>query len=234
MFGNRKTEIKTTKPQTTMETMTENKTNFVDLGLPSGTLWADRNLGAEKPEDYGELRTFDEAKADAATSAQWTELTEKCEWRWQGGGYEVVGKNGNSIFLPSAGYRYGATLDHQGTYGYYWSSSLNTGFAQFAFNAYFSASHVWPAYSNNRFYGFSVRPVCKPGEGKEERSGQETAAEREHKFAVCYTTRRDGTQVTDTYTLANRNHRKEFVYLMTSAAMGENPDVKRLTVDFTD
>lgn len=25
----------------------------IDLGLPSGTLWADRNLGAKRPEDYG-------------------------------------------------------------------------------------------------------------------------------------------------------------------------------------
>ena len=27
--------------------------NLVDLGLTSGTLWMDRNVGAEKPEDYG-------------------------------------------------------------------------------------------------------------------------------------------------------------------------------------
>ena len=27
--------------------------NFVDLGLPSGKLWADRNVGAESEEDYG-------------------------------------------------------------------------------------------------------------------------------------------------------------------------------------
>ena len=27
--------------------------NKVDLGLPSGTLWADRNVGATSPEDYG-------------------------------------------------------------------------------------------------------------------------------------------------------------------------------------
>ena len=26
---------------------------YVDLGLPSGTLWATTNVGAEKPEDYG-------------------------------------------------------------------------------------------------------------------------------------------------------------------------------------
>ena len=25
----------------------------VDLGLPTGTLWADRNIGSEWPEDYG-------------------------------------------------------------------------------------------------------------------------------------------------------------------------------------
>lgn len=27
--------------------------NVIDLGLPSGTLWADRNIGASSPEDYG-------------------------------------------------------------------------------------------------------------------------------------------------------------------------------------
>ena len=26
---------------------------MVDLGLPSGLLWADRNIGASSPEDYG-------------------------------------------------------------------------------------------------------------------------------------------------------------------------------------
>ena len=26
---------------------------FVDLGLPSGTLWATMNVGASKPSDYG-------------------------------------------------------------------------------------------------------------------------------------------------------------------------------------
>lgn len=26
---------------------------YVDLGLPSGTLWASCNIGAEHPEDYG-------------------------------------------------------------------------------------------------------------------------------------------------------------------------------------
>ena len=33
---------------------TTSRTQFIDLGLPSGTLWADRNIGAEAPEDYGD------------------------------------------------------------------------------------------------------------------------------------------------------------------------------------
>lgn len=34
----------------------------VDLGLPSGTLWADRNIGADSPEDYGAYFAWGETK----------------------------------------------------------------------------------------------------------------------------------------------------------------------------
>lgn len=33
---------------------------WVDLGLPSGLLWADRNVGAENPEDYGNYYAWGE------------------------------------------------------------------------------------------------------------------------------------------------------------------------------
>ena len=36
--------------------------DFVDLGLPSGTLWATRNVGACKPEDYGEYFAWGETE----------------------------------------------------------------------------------------------------------------------------------------------------------------------------
>jgi hypothetical protein len=36
------------------------KPRMVDLGLPSGTLWADRNVGAGKPEYYGDYFRFGE------------------------------------------------------------------------------------------------------------------------------------------------------------------------------
>ncbi|MBQ6964371.1 MAG: hypothetical protein IJP82_01605 [Bacteroidaceae bacterium] len=35
---------------------------LVDLGLPSGTLWADRNVGADTPEGYGDYSTEDNKK----------------------------------------------------------------------------------------------------------------------------------------------------------------------------
>lgn len=34
----------------------------VDLGLPSGTLWADRNIGADSPEDYGDYFSWGETE----------------------------------------------------------------------------------------------------------------------------------------------------------------------------
>jgi len=41
-------------------------TKFIDLGLPSGTLWADRNLGAEKQKrdsiENAEYSTIDTSK----------------------------------------------------------------------------------------------------------------------------------------------------------------------------
>ena len=41
-----------------MKNMTENGYEYVDLGLPSGTMWATCNVGASKPEDEGLLFQF--------------------------------------------------------------------------------------------------------------------------------------------------------------------------------
>ena len=38
--------------------MTENGFEYIDLGLPSKTMWATCNVGADKPEDYGLLFQF--------------------------------------------------------------------------------------------------------------------------------------------------------------------------------
>lgn len=143
----------------------------VDLGLPSGTMWADRNVGAAKKTDFGNLyswgevkikkdysmstyveqlkplRTITQAKHDVAkaelggewsmpTEEQFNELLTECKWYWKKvnghNGYEIVGKNGNSIFLPASGWNRGTAIEYQNQYGYYWTSerSSNPRFAR--------------------------------------------------------------------------------------------------------
>jgi uncharacterized protein (TIGR02145 family) len=41
----------------------EDEVLWIDLGLPSGLLWATRNVGADKPEDYGDFFAWGETSA---------------------------------------------------------------------------------------------------------------------------------------------------------------------------
>ena len=97
------------------------------------------------------------------TDAEWTELRQNCTWTLttQNGvnGRLVTASNGNSIFLPAAGYRTDTGLWNVGSLGFYWSSSLGTGDPYFALAVYCGSGHV--SRSNiDRYSGFSVRPVC--------------------------------------------------------------------------
>lgn len=55
-------------------------------------------------------------------------LTDSCTWKWMSvngtNGYKVTGKNGNSIFIPAAGYRSGTNTNSYLSGGYYRTSSL--------------------------------------------------------------------------------------------------------------
>lgn len=186
----------------------------VDLGLPSGLKWASCNIGATKPEGYGDYYAWGETETkenasletykwgsgsnlisftkyntqsqygtvdnkavldpedDVAyvklggkwrmpTYTEWTELRTKCSWKetTQNGVYgrKVTGPNGNSIFLPAAGYQSGTNLNNVGSNGYYFSSSLDTDDPYLAWFVTFSSSVN--RYFYIRGYGFSVRPV---------------------------------------------------------------------------
>ena len=97
------------------------------------------------------------------TSGEMNELLNNCthEWTTQNGvnGRLFTGPNGNSIFLPAAGYRY-SSLSGAGSDGAYWSSlgySSDTGRAL--------SLHFSSGYCNNaagyRYCGYSVRAVCQ-------------------------------------------------------------------------
>ena len=194
----------------------------VDLGLPSGTLWADRNVGAALPEGYGDYfawgesipkstyynwvtykyakddpkklmkycsspdyslyaltdgRTNLESSDDAATAnwgsnwcmptqEQFQELIDNCTWTWTTrngkNGYEVKGKNGNSIFLPAAGYRSETSIEDVDFSGYYWSSSFNEVCPNCGCGLCIDSGRVELNDWTQRCDGWSVRPVrCK-------------------------------------------------------------------------
>ena len=177
---------------------TVNGYEWVDLGL--SVKWATCNVGANKPEAYGNYyawgetstksdysssnsvtygKSFSDIKGDSrydAARANWggswrlptkkeyEELKNKCTWKWttQNGvnGYRVTGPNGNSIFLPAAGCRYGSSLNYAGSYGDYWSSTpseSNSGGA--CYLSFDSGGHGvnW----DYRYSGRSVRPVTE-------------------------------------------------------------------------
>ena len=96
------------------------------------------------------------------TVGEFQELNSNCDsiWTDEDG---VAGRrftsriNGNSIFFPASGYRYGTGLNDRGTRGDYWSASLSS--QTYGYHLNFNASGVNPANSNYRCHGFSVRAV---------------------------------------------------------------------------
>ena len=96
------------------------------------------------------------------TVGEFQELNAQCdsEWTDEDG---VAGRrftsriNGNSIFFPASGRRYGTGLHNRGANGNYWSVSLNS--QTNGYNLNFNSTGVNPANNNNRFNGFPVRAV---------------------------------------------------------------------------
>lgn len=103
------------------------------------------------------------------TDAEMTELREKCTWNRTtlGGksGYEVTSKtNGNSIFLPDAGYRNDNSI-YGGSYnGNYWSSSFDAGYPYSAWRLGFNSSGEIFRDDFYRSLGLTVRAVYDDGQ----------------------------------------------------------------------
>ena len=60
--------------------------------------------------------------------------------------------------IPAAGSRSDSDLSDAGSGGYYWSSSLDTGYPRNAWYVVFDSGDVGSS-SYGRYYGRSVRPV---------------------------------------------------------------------------
>ena len=132
---------------------------YVDLGL--SVYWKNSNEW-NSADDHG-FYTFDDATkkfgSRLPTKAQLEELKNKCTWTWNSNkkGYDVKGPNGNSIFLPAAGYRdCDGDVYNVGAHGYYWSSTPDG--SENAWSLDFFSSEV-SMVDSGRCYGRSVRLV---------------------------------------------------------------------------
>ena len=198
---------------------------FVDLGLPSGTLWATCNVGAGTPEDYGRYFAYGEIDyknnytwevykygwkdgsatnnykiykynmnplygdvdnltvlelSDDAASVKWggnwriptreecSELLSYClyEPATQNDvkGLRLTGSNGNSIFLPSAGFYKEQQIMDKDIQGYYRTSSLwcnpnSSDGSRCAYALQFHSEHAQMYSPGSRPCGYPIRPV---------------------------------------------------------------------------
>ena len=200
--------------------------DWVDLGLPSGTIWATRNVGASVPEDYGDYFAWGETApkdyyywttnkwwqggyydandnyhhggytkycsdsgygyegfvdnkteldpSDDAACAHYPggrmpsweqimELVNSCTWQWgqRNGviGQLVTGPNGNTMFLPAAGYRWHESLVYAGADGNYWARTVDSNDPYVAYYLDFG-SGTWGNWTNwYRRSGHTVRAV---------------------------------------------------------------------------
>ena len=98
------------------------------------------------------------------TQTEWQELLNNTtnEWTQVNGvnGRKFTASNGNSIFIPAAGYCRDGSVYGVGYYGSVWSSSLYTSDPNSAWYLYFYSGSCGMS-SSNRCYGQSVRGVRK-------------------------------------------------------------------------
>ena len=182
---------------------------YVDLGLPSGTQWATRNVGAIKPEDMGNYYSWAEIapketytwheyiwnnsesstisitkyngednltemlpEDDAAcvnypegrtpSREQAEELVANCTWEWTQlngvNGIMLTGPNGNTMFLPAAGYQMQGESG-VGAQGNYWTRSIQANTNWHGAGKLYFTSSAFQTGGSDRSVGFSVRAV---------------------------------------------------------------------------
>ena len=100
---------------------TISNSEYVDLGLPSGTLWKTKN---EKGFYYTWEEAVDHFGDKLPSKQHFLELKAFCDWTWNGNGYLIIGSNGNSIELPATGM--GQINEYVGEVGFYWTSTRPT------------------------------------------------------------------------------------------------------------
>ena len=171
----------TSAPTYGMNTSTDNGTysgDFVDWGATMGTGWftlsSDEwtylfNTRSASIDSYAKAKVnnvqgvilFPDTYTHPDGVTAPTGVNEEEDAGWNGNNYSSADwtkmESAGCVFLPAAGYRDGSSVKSPGSYGNYWSATLNgTGNA---YNVDFALGYLNPALDGERYYGVSVRLV---------------------------------------------------------------------------
>lgn len=127
-------------------------------------------LDMEITYDISEITQYDAAKAiwggawRLPSAAEFSELQNNCEWEISSmngvNGYKVIGKNGNSIFIPFAGGYINETCYDNGIQACLWSSTPQGEIVSVGLSMDMDYNKV-SNYNIHKYIGLSIRPVVR-------------------------------------------------------------------------
>ena len=129
---------------------------------PDDWYWIYKDLDNISGTSYDVATVRWGGRARMPTGQEIQELVKYCGFE---GGYLndvagnfVIGPNGNSIFIPFAGYRNYTDLDNEGFMGYCWSGSQSDDYNAYLLYCFWDDG-MWWSNDWSRGFGLSVRPV---------------------------------------------------------------------------
>ena len=133
----------------------DNRTEYVDLGLPSGTLWS-----VDYEREDGDILYMPYIKSvqfSIPTEEQCKELFDCCKWTHTNGIVFCVGPNGNSISFAHSGYKeidYNS-ITHYSYISYFWIQDENDEESDKKSVSIHESSGVWKGVSKT-FSGYKL------------------------------------------------------------------------------
>lgn len=154
------------------ETINDHK--YVDLGLPSGKLWAKTNYGASSEDEYGIYMNWPSRSNiwsdwgnewSTPTYKDFEELFTDCSFSWDYSlnsvyGCRFTGPNGNSIFLPSAGFDIDGSVQNDGRDIFYWTDNERDENYAYALSGSTEKSISIHSTYNYYLFKFPIRPIA--------------------------------------------------------------------------
>lgn len=167
-------DVAALSPENIQDNVTRYCNGLIGWGDPTG------GKKSEVESDYPKISSisgtiYDVAKAKwggkwrIATQSEFQELIYACVWTWEERngcyGYKVTGPSGNSIFLPTTGYRRGYSW-YNSDEGYYWTGTMRSSTSPYPYVLNFDKSNKGLNTSSVsglaylfKNFGCAIRPV---------------------------------------------------------------------------